>query len=120
MIYSLLESVFNFLLEYEIGDVFVIFWAIFIILFIITFSGPKKNFIKTIGYVMSNEKNSFIDNYMLNVIKWFSILVLISAVITIVQENFGIITEPPNTSKMILYYFSKYQLHQLLKKLGLD
>ena len=33
-------------IEYEIGDVFVIFWAIFIILFIITFLGPKKNFIK--------------------------------------------------------------------------
>ena len=75
-------------IEYEIGDVFVIFWAIFIILFIMTFLGPKKNFIKTIGDILSNEKNSLADNYMLNIIKWFSILVLISAVITIVQEIF--------------------------------
>ncbi len=58
-------------IEYEIGDVFVIFWAIFIILFVITFLGPKKNFIKTIGDVLSNEKNSLNDNYMLNIIKWF-------------------------------------------------
>ena len=35
-------------MEYEIGDVFVIFWAIFIILFVITFLGPKKNFIKNL------------------------------------------------------------------------
>ena len=91
-------------IEYEIGDVFVIFWAIFIILFVITFLGPKKNFIKTIADVLSNEKNSLNDNYMLNIIKWFSILVLISAVITIIQENFGIITEPPDTANDLILF----------------
>ena len=91
-------------IEYEIGDVFVIFWAIFIILFIMTFLGPKKNFIKTIGDILSNEKNSLADNYMLNIIKWFSILVLISAVITIVQESFGIITEPPDTKNDLILF----------------
>ena len=91
-------------MEYEIGDVFVIFWAIFIILFVITFLGPKKNFIKTIGDVLSNEKNSLTDNYMLNIIKWFSILVLISVVITIIQENFGIITEPPDTANDLILF----------------
>ena len=91
-------------IEYEIGDVFVIFWATFIILFIITFLGPKKNFIKTIGDILSNEKNSLADNYMLNIIKWFSILVLISAVITIVQESFGIITEPPDTKNDLILF----------------
>lgn len=91
-------------IEYEIGDVFVIFWAIFIILFVITFLGPKKNFIKTIGDVLSNEKNSLNDNYMLNIIKWFSILVLISVVITIIQENFGIITEPPDTANDLILF----------------
>ena len=42
---------------------------------------------------------------MLNIIKWFSILVLISAVITIVQENFGIITEPPDTTNDLILFF---------------
>ena len=65
-----------------------IFWSIFIILFVISFLGPKKNFIKIIEDILSNEKNSFSENYMLNIIKWFSILVLISAIITIVQEKF--------------------------------
>ena len=91
-------------IEYEIGDVFIIFWSIFIILFVITFLGPKKNFIKTIEDILSNEKNSFSDNYMLNIIKWFSILVLISAIITIVQENFGIITEHPQTENDLILF----------------
>ena len=46
-------------LEYEIGDIFVIAWSIFIILFVISFFGPKKNFIKTIVDILSNEKTSF-------------------------------------------------------------
>ena len=75
-------------LEYQIGDLFVIFWSIFIILFVISFLGPKKNFIKIIANILSNEKTSFSDNYMLNIIKWFSILVLISAVITISTRKF--------------------------------
>jgi hypothetical protein len=91
-------------LEYEIGDVFVIFWSIFVILFVISFLGPKKNFIKTIGGILSNDKNSFSDNYLINIIKWFTILVLISAVITIIQENFGIITEPPDTSNDLILF----------------
>ena len=91
-------------IEYEIGDVFIIFWGIFIILFIITFLGPKKNFIKSISDILSNEKNSFTDNHMLNVIKWFSILVLISTLITFIQENFGIITEPPNIENDLILF----------------
>ena len=92
-------------LEYEIGDIFVIAWSIFIILFVISFLGPKKNFLTTIGDILSDKKNSFSDNHMINIIKWFSILVLISAVITIIQENFGIITEPPDTSNDLILFF---------------
>ena len=92
-------------LEYEIGDIFIIFWAIFVILFIISFLGPKQNFIKSLGNILSNGKNFPIGNNILNVIKWFSILVVISAVITIIQENFGIITEPPETSNDLILFF---------------
>jgi hypothetical protein len=90
--------------EYEIGDVFVIFWSIFIILFVLSFLGPKQNIIKTISSILSNEKNTYTDNYMVNIIKWFSILVLISAVITIIQESFGIITQPPDTANDLILF----------------
>ena len=92
-------------LEYELGDVFIIFWAIFIILFVISFLGPKQNFIKSLGDILSNGKNLSPTNNILNVIKWFSILVLVSAAITIIQENFGIITEPPETSNDLILFF---------------
>ena len=91
-------------IEYQIGDLFIIFWSIFVILFVISFLGPKKNFIKVIGNILSNEKTSFSDNYMLNIIKWFSILVLVSAVITIIQESFGIVTEPPDTANDLILF----------------
>ncbi|MBC8250280.1 MAG: CPBP family intramembrane metalloprotease [Candidatus Nitrosopelagicus sp.] len=91
-------------IEYEIGDVFVIFWSIFIILFVTTSLGPKKNFVKIISNILSGDKKSLADNYMLNIIKWFSILVLISAVITIIQDTFGIITEPPDTSNDLILF----------------
>ena len=83
--------------QYEIGDIFIIFWAIFVILFVITFFGPKQNFIHAISDILSNGKNHN-NNNMLNVIKWFTVLVLISVVLTLAQENFGIITEPPDLS----------------------
>ena len=104
-------------IEYEIGDVFVVCWSIFIILFIITFLGPRKNFVKTIGDILSNEKNSFTGNYMFNIIKWFSILVLISSVIAIIQENFGIITEPPDTANDLIL-FLKISIAPITEEIG--
>lgn len=107
----------QFPLEYEIGDIFITIWSIFIILFVISFLGPKKNFMKTIGDILSNGKNSFSDNNMINIIKWFSILVLISAVITIIQESFGIVTEPPDTGNDLIL-FLQISLAPITEEIG--
>ena len=107
----------QFPLEYEIGDIFITIWSIFIILFVISFLGPKKNFMKTISDILSNGKNSLSDNYMINIIKWFSILVLISAVITIIQESFGIVTEPPNTANDLIL-FLQISLAPITEEIG--
>ena len=104
-------------LEYEIGDIFIITWSIFVILFVISSLGPKKNFMKTIGDILSNGKNSFSENYMINIIKWFSILVLISAVITIIQESFGIVTEPPDTANDLIL-FLQISLAPITEEIG--
>ena len=103
--------------QYEIGDIFAIIWSAFIILFVISFLGPKKNFIKTIGDVLSSGKSSLSENYMINIIKWFSILVLISAIITIVQESFGIITQPPNTANDLIL-FLQISLAPITEEIG--
>ena len=107
----------QFPLEYEIGDIFITVWSIFIILFVISFLGPKKNFMKTISDILSNGKNSFSDNYMINIIKWFSILVLISAIITIIQESFGIVTEPPDTANDLIL-FLQISLAPITEEIG--
>ena len=104
-------------LEYEIGDIFIIAWSIFIILFVISFLGPKKNLVKSISDILSSGKNSFSDNYMINIIKWFSILVLISAIITIIQESFGIITEPPDTANDLIL-FLQISLAPITEEIG--
>ena len=104
-------------LQYEIGDVFITVWSIFIILFVISFLGPKRNFMKTISDILSNGKNSLSENYMINIIKWFSILVLISAVITIIQESFGIITEPPDTANDLIL-FLQISLAPITEEIG--
>ena len=107
----------QFPLEYEIGDIFITVWSIFIILFVISFLGPKKNFIKSISDILSNEKNNLSNNYMINIIKWFSILVLISAIITIVQESFGIITQPPETQNDLIL-FLQISLAPITEEIG--
>ena len=104
-------------LEYEIGDIFIIIWSVFIILFVISFLGPKKNFLNVIGDILSSGKNSFSENYMINIIKWFSILVLISAVITIIQESFGIVTEPPDTANDLIL-FLQISLAPITEEIG--
>jgi len=104
-------------LEYEIGDIFIIIWSVFIILFVISFLGPKKNFMKTISDILSNGKNPLPDNYMINIIKWFSILVLISAAITIIQESFGIATEPPETTNDLIL-FLQISLAPITEEIG--
>jgi len=104
-------------LEYQIGDLFIVFWSIFVILFVISFLGPKKNFMKIIGNILSNEKTSFSDNYMLNIIKWFSILVIVSAGIIGVQELAGISIEQPEATNQLVQFFD-ISLAPIIEEIG--
>lgn len=84
-------------IEFEIGDIFIVFWSIFLIFFVITFLGPKNNFLKSIMRLLNKEKDDPDENYLVNIIKWFSIIVVISAIINFIQESFGVITSPPES-----------------------
>ena len=90
--------------DFEIGDMFIIFWSIFLILFIITFLGPKYNFLKSINLLLNKQKIDSDANYLVNIIKWFSIIVVISGVINFIQESFGVTTLPPEyTNDLTLF-----------------
>lgn len=91
-------------LEYEVGDVFIVFWSIFAILFVIAFLGPRNNFLKTINHLLNKGATNLNSNYLVNVIKWFSVLVVASGIINFIQEWFGISTLPPeSTNDLILF-----------------
>jgi len=90
--------------DFEIGDMFIIFWSIFLILFVITFLGPKYNFLKSINLLLNKQKIDSDANYLVNIIKWFSIIVVISGVINFIQESFGVTTLPPEyTNDLTLF-----------------
>jgi len=91
-------------IQLELGDVFVVTWCLFAILFVISFLGPKTNFIKTIIHYVNNKQPEN-ENYIESIIKWFSVIILISVVINFIQENLGIQIQPPDVTNELIQFF---------------
>jgi len=92
-------------IEVEIGDAFIFLWSTYIILFTIAMFGPKEGFLKTLSSFLSRGKIKMDANYMVAVTTWFSILILISAIINFIQEIFGVSTIPPPVKNDLLQFF---------------
>ena len=92
-------------IEFELGDAFIVIWVLFLILFTISFLGPKRDFLKTLTPIIAEGKHPLESNYLVTMIKWFSVLVLISGMINFVQESVGISIEaPPAQNELIRFY----------------
>lgn len=91
--------------EIELGDAFIILWVMYLIFFTIAMFGPKEGFLKTMSLFLSRGKIKMNYNYMVGVTKWFSILILISAIINFIQEGFGVATIPPIVTNDLLQFF---------------
>ena len=89
----------------EIGDAFIVLWSVYIIFFTIAMLGPKQEFIKTLSSFLSSGKLKTQKNYMVAVTKWFSILILVSAIINFIQEGFGVSTTPPAVENDLIQFF---------------
>ena len=93
------------LLGVSIGDAFVVLWMFYLVIFVIAVLGPRQAFLKTLSGIVSHSEQRQQQrqqqprvqlNYMVGVTKWFSILVLISAIIDIIQTSLlGIKITPP-------------------------
>jgi len=92
-------------IQFELGDVFIGLWSIFIILFSIAMFGPKENFLKALSPIMSGVKYESNSNYLVSVIKWFAILIVISGIIDFVQQSVGITIEPPQQPDSLIHFF---------------
>ena len=91
--------------DLSVGDMFVILWLFYLLIFVISVLGPKQNFLKSITSLISMGKYDVKLNYMFANTKWLSILVLISAIINLVQESFGIVTIPPLGENNLIQFF---------------
>ena len=93
------------LVDVSIGDAFVVLWVFYLGIFVIATLGPKAGFLKTLSSVISFGKYDARLSYMMGVTKWFSILILISALINFIQEGFGVENIPPQTENDLIQFF---------------
>jgi len=92
-------------IDVSIGDVFVILWTFYVVIFVIAMLGPKHGFLKSVSPIISFGKYDPQPNYLISVTTWFSILILISVLINFVQEQFGIVTIPPLADNNLVQFF---------------
>ena len=103
--------------EFELGDGFIVLWCVFLILFTVSFLGPKKSFVTALQSMVLEGKYQIQDNYVVVIIKWFSILIIISGIIISVQEFFGISTAQPIGSNQLVQFFD-VSLAPIIEELG--
>lgn len=92
-------------LQFELGDGFIVAWSIFLILFTIAMIGPRKNFLNSFSPLMTGGKYESGSNYLVEAIKWFSILIVVSGAISFVQESLGVFTQPPPAKNLLVQFF---------------
>jgi hypothetical protein len=91
--------------SFEIGDIFILAWAVYLILFSVSFMGPKGSLMNTLSQVISEGWKSVKENALLSAITWFAILILASVTIDFIQESFGIKIEPPTSQNGLVQFF---------------
>ena len=95
-------------IEIELGDIFILIWCIFLILFTVSILGPKKDLFRTISPIaeIKNHKERIQGiNNMVIVIEWFSVIILLSVIINLIQESMGIVIESPEYKSALLLLF---------------
>ena len=91
--------------DISLGDVFVVLWIFYLVIFVIALMGPRHGFLKSMSLMISSGKHDDRSNYMIGVTKWLSVLVLASALINFVQERFEIDIVPPVAENDLIQFF---------------
>ena len=104
-------------ITFELGDGFIVIWCTFLILFTIAIFGPKKKISTVLQSMISGDNYKIQDNYIVATIKWFSILVIVSAGIITVQEFVGISVEQPEAPNQLIQFFD-ISLAPIIEELG--
>lgn len=92
-----------------VGDAFVILWVFYLIIFTVASLGPERGFGRAVSDILAGRhlraRHGASNNYMLGAITWFSILVLCSIIIIVVQNSVGIQTIPPESGNLLTDFF---------------
>lgn len=106
-VYVVFEGLLSYVpISVGVGDVFIVVWITFVILFGIGMLGQKDNFIKTLSPILGTGKDAS-SNYLVSMLKWFTILVFLSIVVDVVQNYlFGISITPPDFGNDLIQFFS--------------
>ena len=94
-------------IDITIGDVFALFWAIYLALFTIAILGPNRGFMVELSHVIASGRYRMSKNinYMAGITSWFSILVVVSVIVTWTQDAVGIPTIPPPITNDLVQFF---------------
>lgn len=87
-----------------IGDVFVVVWSFYLILFTISFAGPSRSLIKTLSSLMYATPEAPDGNYLVQTIRWFCVIILLSEAIDMIQGFFGITIRLPAFENDLVQY----------------
>lgn len=92
-------------ISFQLGDAFIIAWSIYLILFSISFVGPRGSLTSTLSSIMAEGWRGLKENGLTNMIAWFAILILFSVAIDFVQESFGVKIESPQSQNNLIQFF---------------
>lgn len=90
--------------SFEIADLFIAAWVFFLIIFTISVLGPKKNFLKLLSAIMAGSYRIQNENYLVQSIKWFSVLIVLSGIIDVTQQSVGVKIMPPPFENDLLQF----------------
>ena len=92
-------------IHFEIGDGFIFIWCVYLVLFTISLTGPRLNLFKALSLLMIEGWQNIKNNALLGMITWFSILIVFSVIIDLIQNSFGINIESPESKNRLIQFF---------------
>lgn len=88
--------------QVELGDVFMVVWTAYLVIFAVAISGPDKDIVASMRSMVYGVASG--SNYMLHAIVWFAILVLVSSIIDAVQGQIGLTMTPPDIGNNLVQF----------------
>ena len=88
-----------------IGHIFAIMWALTVGMFVISIKGSKIGYFHALEKMRDGIKAHTIYNHMFQATRWFSILILVSVVIVVIQGLLGVEVVPPEIKNDLVGFY---------------